>query len=198
MKHTLLMVGGLLAALTVAAAEGDDEAAQRAQIAQARAQAEQQYLAAERQCYQRFAVTDCLDEAKRGRRKALGQLHRQEAALNAARRQRDGEARREAIAQRSTPEKQRAAAEGQAQAAAATDARQARHADKQAARAPASEPPASAAARPQANRQATTSQGDGLSAQQRKLQEADERRAALARRLAERHKAPAAPLPRPD
>jgi hypothetical protein len=56
--------------------------AERERINQERAGHEAVYLQAERQCYSRFAVSDCLVHARKDRRLALDELRRQELILN--------------------------------------------------------------------------------------------------------------------
>jgi len=55
---------------------------ERQNIATQRALAEGKYLAAEQACYARFAVSDCLRQARTERRLATNELRRQELLLN--------------------------------------------------------------------------------------------------------------------
>ena len=64
------------------------EAAQREQISIQRDAAQAIFAVQEKQCYQRFAVNDCLNAARRERRSVLGDLRRQEISINQAQRQR--------------------------------------------------------------------------------------------------------------
>ncbi|MDR3371822.1 hypothetical protein [Rhodoferax sp.] len=59
-----------------------DAQAERQRIAQERADHEAVYLQAERECYSRFAVSDCLRAARKNRRLAMDELRRQELILN--------------------------------------------------------------------------------------------------------------------
>lgn len=59
-----------------------DPDAERQRISAERADHEAVYLRAERQCYSRFAVNDCLREARKDRRLAIDDLRRQELLLN--------------------------------------------------------------------------------------------------------------------
>jgi len=59
-----------------------DVNAERERIAQEREASEAIYTASERQCYSRFAVFDCLSEARKVRRVATDELRRQELVLN--------------------------------------------------------------------------------------------------------------------
>lgn len=59
-----------------------DASAERARIAQKRAQQDAIFAQAEPACYRRFAVSDCLRDARKKRRIALDELRRQEIVLN--------------------------------------------------------------------------------------------------------------------
>jgi len=59
-----------------------DAGAERARIAQQRAEQEAIFALAEVACYRRFAVSDCLRDARKKRRSALDELWRQEVVLN--------------------------------------------------------------------------------------------------------------------
>ena len=59
-----------------------DAQAERQRIAQERADREAVFLKAERECYSRFAVSDCLRTARKDRRLAMDELRRQELVLN--------------------------------------------------------------------------------------------------------------------
>lgn len=64
------------------------EAEQRAWIARTRASYEAQFRAQERDCYQRFAVNDCLRASRHTEREVMSDLRRQEILLNDAQRKR--------------------------------------------------------------------------------------------------------------
>lgn len=87
----------LLGAACLAQAQGgprDAEAVSQARerIAADRARIAEVLAEQERRCYQRFAVNDCLREARRQQREALAVLRREEIALNAEdRRRREAE-----------------------------------------------------------------------------------------------------------
>ena len=53
-----------------------------ARIAAARGEATQRYEATEKACWQRFAVNDCLRQARTERRAVLDRLRQQELAVN--------------------------------------------------------------------------------------------------------------------
>lgn len=67
-----------------------DVPAERARIAQQRAEQEAIFAQAEVACYRRFAVSDCLRDARKKRRIALDELRRQEIVLNDEERRRKG------------------------------------------------------------------------------------------------------------
>lgn len=84
----------LLTALTVSAqGEAEEtiasrEAAEHQRIRTSRVDALAQFAARDAQCYQRFAVNDCLAEVRVQRRDLLSDLRRQEISLNEAQRKR--------------------------------------------------------------------------------------------------------------
>ncbi|MCY7304591.1 MAG: hypothetical protein LH632_00275 [Rhodoferax sp.] len=95
MKNVVCVV--LLAVLCVAAAAqllptttaiATAEAVEYERIRQERSAALEEFNARDAQCYQRFAVNDCLAEARKQRRNVLADLRRQEFALNDAQRKR--------------------------------------------------------------------------------------------------------------
>ncbi|MEZ5606342.1 MAG: hypothetical protein R3E52_04300 [Burkholderiaceae bacterium] len=61
--------------------------AERARVAQQRAAAQQRYHDEELACWRRFAVNDCLSDAKRQRRNTLDGLRQQDLQLNALERE---------------------------------------------------------------------------------------------------------------
>ncbi|MBK1682976.1 hypothetical protein [Rhodoferax fermentans] len=64
-----------------------DVGAERARITQERAASEVTYAASERVCYSRFAVSDCLSDARKVKRQTTDELRRQELVLNDLERQ---------------------------------------------------------------------------------------------------------------
>lgn len=83
----VLLAWPMLVTAQVAAPTLADADAQRARLAQERAAHEAVFVQAKTQCYQRFAVSDCLTDARRARRAALDELRRQELLLNDQERQ---------------------------------------------------------------------------------------------------------------
>ncbi len=81
-----LLAGGAVLVPALAQATGGDPAmnvaAERSRIATQRAQQEERFAQAEVACYRRFAVFDCLRDARQVRRTALDALRRQEVVLN--------------------------------------------------------------------------------------------------------------------
>jgi len=56
--------------------------AERGRISQERAASESIYAVSERGCYSRFALSDCLSDARKVRRVTMDELRRQELVLN--------------------------------------------------------------------------------------------------------------------
>ena len=54
-----------------------EEAAERARIASERTRIEAEFEQANKACYQKFAVNDCIDDARAKRRELLADLRRQ-------------------------------------------------------------------------------------------------------------------------
>lgn len=71
--------------------------AERERLQAAREAIEQAHLARTRECWQRFAVNDCLREMRRSRDAALDPIRRQELALNAQERAWQAEQRDERL-----------------------------------------------------------------------------------------------------
>ncbi len=90
MKHLLslccLCLLGVAQAQLPATYDPAFDARERARIDAERAAAQQAYGQEEADCYQRFAVNDCLREVRKRRRVTLEELRRQEIVLNDARR----------------------------------------------------------------------------------------------------------------
>lgn len=85
--HWLAGCVAALQALAQASALSDDEperiAAERARLQAQREAIEQQHEALRRECWQRFAVNDCLLQLRRQRHAALDPLRAEELLLNA-------------------------------------------------------------------------------------------------------------------
>lgn len=92
-------------------AEAAKAQAERTRIAAERGRAEAAYSARARQCYQQFAVNDCLQQARAERRNVLSDLHRQEVLLNDADRKKKGAKQLGNIEEKASLERQQDAAE---------------------------------------------------------------------------------------
>ena len=93
---TFKILTGLILTLAQLAATAQTEApsahaldvgAERARIAREREASELVYAASERACYSRFAVSDCLSDARKVKRQTTDELRRQELVLNDLERQ---------------------------------------------------------------------------------------------------------------
>lgn len=104
----LLLASCLL--LLVPAAPAADDSAERLRIARERVEVQKRFAAAERTCAERFAVTDCLDAARRERREGLLRLRREETLLDEARRKQRAAERMDTIRRRISDEEQRRSA----------------------------------------------------------------------------------------
>ncbi len=200
----------LVSAAGVAAAiDAVDPAVERARIATERAEAGRVFDERVAACRERFAVTDCVDEARRERREALTRLRRQESILDEADRRQRAAQRMEAIRNRISAEEAvrpappAAAASSPRESRLRVTTRRPRSAESAAApaTAPASgvgemlpAPPRAGAFR--ADRRAE--EAAHRAAHEARIQAAQARRGAVAQRQAARQaggKAPSAPLP---
>ncbi|MEK8050537.1 hypothetical protein AACH10_09830 [Ideonella sp. DXS22W] len=189
----------LLACLSAAAQAQPvvaDDAAERARIERDRQAVVARHAQAERQCAQRFQVTDCLDSARAERRQALDQLRREQAVLD--------DARRRARAAERLQGQQRRQREREAQALLSSPREAARAAS--AAPAAGSEPAAGVAGRPghrpaaaAAASAASASHAAQAAAHARREHRAEQHAIAVRQRNAARDakKPPAAGLPLP-
>ena len=204
----LLAAAASIAAWPVAA---DAPAAARDRIAAERSSVDALYQREERDCWGRFAVNDCLADARARRRSTLADLRRQEISLNDGERKKRAAERLGSIEQRSAPAAAPAAAPAKIRDRGARDATAAQRAAEQAARE--AEHARRTTARPRADgagrvseelarreaERAGRAERAAANVQRREAlqQQARERQEALQRRLAERQKPPAAPLPVP-
>ncbi len=137
MKALSILLSGVLAlgpalAQQSSAYNPETDARERARIAAERQQAQQRYGQEEADCYQRFAVNDCLREVRKRRRVALEELRRQEIILNDERRAAIAAERLQSVDERAAD---RAGPQAEAQreeALKAHEARQQRALEKQA------------------------------------------------------------------
>jgi len=126
----LLAALSLVLAAAAVHAQAPDEAAERARIRQERETAETRLKEAEKVCRTKFAVNDCVAEARRERNATVTELKRQERILNDAERTRKAAERQKEIDERSSPEKQREAAEKRAKSLQEQQDREARATEK--------------------------------------------------------------------
>lgn len=95
-----------------ARAQSADDAAERSRIEAERGQAQQRLERERAECYQRFAVNDCLRRADAAHRQTLGDLRRQEIRLNDAKRRDASAAQQRRIDERAGREGERTADPG--------------------------------------------------------------------------------------
>lgn len=100
----LFNLGGSVLQAQPVPAQATDWQVQRQQLAEQRAHQEELFQSAQTQCYQRFAVNDCLRAARAQRRAALEELRRQEVILNDLDRQAQAQATLERIGQKLSAE----------------------------------------------------------------------------------------------
>jgi hypothetical protein len=215
MKHRFLLALAFAAA-AVHAQTVPDEAAERDRLARERQVAEAKYKEAQKSCRAKFAVTDCLDKARREYQQVVGGIKRQEHVLNdVERKRRAAEAQRQ-IDEKNSPEAQQAAAEKRARALSEQQQREAQAAEKAARRAAdeakkeqrgprekaphgASGPQGSARepALPKAHGPSAEEQAKNRAEYEQRIAEAEKHKAEIAARNAARTKAPSADLPPP-
>lgn len=184
MNIAILLAAGLA---LPAAAQQPDDAAERQRITAERARIEAEFEQDHKACYQKFAVNDCISDARAKRREQMADLRRQELVLNDAERRRRAAERLEEI-EKKTAEKRAATASAPAPAASAP-------APAAAASAPASAPRAARAPRePKQPRQLDT--GTNARRYNERLEEAEQHKGEVRKRAAERSK-DVRPLPVP-
>jgi colicin import membrane protein len=202
MKTLLTGLAFAAACCSGLAQEPAEVAAERSRIAAVRAEAQARYAAEEKACYVRFAVTDCVNEARARRRDALAVVRQQELALNdAERRRRTAQRLREleerAAERRQHEAQQRAKApaehkerqERESRAADKAAERQAREAAPPRQPAPVQRPAGPAVSPAEAARNAAD--------HNERVQEAQARKERVLKRAAERDKPSVKPLPVP-
>lgn len=199
MKHLLLV---LLASCVSAHAQQNDAsiAAERTRLARERAQVEAAFKAEEKACYARFGVNDCLSAAKSRRRQAVGDLRRQELALNDAERKRKAMERMRSLEQKSDAAPSAASASLPVTSAPSPD-RGIRGTDRGAAAAKAAQQEKEVQLRRREAAEETQRRAEDAarrsSEQAERAAKARERQDKLRQRLAERKKPPASSLQDP-
>lgn len=180
-----------------------DDTAVRARIARDRAETNARYASQEAACYQKFAVNDCLENARQLRRQSLGVLSREEIGLNEARRRRASAARQQTLAEKSRADAERQAENRQGRAQPPDSPRSQsliRRDTARSAEATAPAPLPASSSKAQRNKPSRTAL-EAADAERRfaaKQKEAAKHREALAKKQAQRTKPPAAPLPVPS
>jgi colicin import membrane protein len=117
-------------AQSIATQQAQPEAAERARIAAVRKQASTEHQTALAQCYQRFAVTGCILDAKKSFNSLMADLRRQEIALNDLDRKRRGAEQLQRIEDKRSADKQLELSERRGRAMQAEEERQKRAATK--------------------------------------------------------------------
>lgn len=108
------------------ASTAPNDAAERARIQQNRADAETAYAAEKKACYQRFAVSGCLAQARDLRSSRFADLKRQEVSLNDMQRKRLGVEQLQRSEDKTSPEQQQAVSERRGQALVVNERRKER------------------------------------------------------------------------
>ena len=93
-----MLLAAAAAALAIPAQGADDNAAERARLAEERSAAEARFVDRDAECRQRFVVSACVAEARRARRTALDSISARQRVLDDARRQHRAVERRTALA----------------------------------------------------------------------------------------------------
>ena len=179
---------------------------QREGIARERAAVQARFAGDEKACYARFAVNDCLRQADLRKREALADLRRQEVSINNTERKRKGAEQIQRMEDKSSADKQQERADKRAKALEDQQTREDKAVQKLEGRTqlqgetPAKLADEAARRQTSADKAASRSTKAVEAAEKRRIfddkqKEADERRKDLAKRLAEKDKPPAAPLP---
>lgn len=210
-RRPIVLLALLLGGGASSWAQPIDETAERARIAAETGRVEREYAAQRAACYQKFAVNDCLAQARDARREVLGDLKRQENALNDAARKRSAAQQVQRLQERQSAADEADAAARRDRALADQQAREQRAANRASDRAQA-EAAAPQRRQEQADRARSQEMRQAEAAQRasqapvlqsratERGREAEERRARrleAARKKRESGKAPAQPLPVP-
>lgn len=119
-----------LAAGAAGAQTADEISVERARIASERTARTLAYVEGRRACYQRFAVNDCLDDERLRHNEVMGDLRRQEIALNDLERAQRTAQRLRVLEERQSEERQQQEASRRREALEASRQRDERAADK--------------------------------------------------------------------
>ncbi len=198
MSHRCAMLWSLAWLCGAAGLALAQPASEREQLQRQRQALESRYAQDIQNCYQRFAVNDCKQEALKAQREGLKPLREREQALDAAERADKAQAQQARVAERLSPQAQQEEAQRRAQAVERQQNAEQKNREKQQAHAERAdkgtvESPPRDAARPSAAELRTAEQDHA-----RKLQDAQAHRAANEQRRQERQKPLAQPLPIPN
>lgn len=197
-------------------AQAQDAAAERERIKVERAAADARHAEAQKACRAKFAVNDCLAEARRAHNAAESELKRQERLLDEAERKHRAIERQKDLDERKAAREDQDAAEKRAKALADQEDRERRSAEKAAKRAaddaerrqrgPRAQPaeeshgPQGSPREPQppkATGPTASEAAKNRAAYEARVQEAERHKAEVAARNAKKTKPPAADLPPP-
>jgi colicin import membrane protein len=213
-RHGLLALA-LLASIAHAQ-QVPDEAAERDRLHSERSAADKRLAQAQKACRAKFAVNDCMNDARREYNATVGELKRQERILDDAQRKQRAAARQKEIDERHSPEHQQQEAAKRAKALADQQERDARAAEKAAKRSadeaehakrapqvrtPRGEPGPQGSPRdphaPAAHGPTPEEAAKNRAEYEQRLQEAEKHKAEVAARNAQRKKPASADLPPP-
>jgi colicin import membrane protein len=213
-RHGLLALA-LLASIAHAQ-QVPDEAAERDRLHSERSAADKRLAQAQKACRAKFAVNDCMNDARREYNATVGELKRQERILDDAQRKQRAAARQKEIDERHSPEHQQQEAAKRAKALADQQERDARAAEKAAKRSadeaehakrappvktPRGEPGPQGSPRdphaPVAHGPTPEEAAKNRAEYEQRLQEAEKHKAEVAARNAQRKKPASADLPPP-
>jgi colicin import membrane protein len=213
-RHGLLALA-LLASIAHAQ-QVPDEAAERERLHSERSAADKRLAQAQKACRAKFAVNDCMNDARREYNATVGELKRQERILDDAQRKQRAAARQKEIDERHSPEHQQQEAAKRAKALADQQERDARAAEKAAKRSadeaehakrapqvrtPRGEPGPQGSPRdphaPAAHGPTPEEAAKNRAEYEQRLQEAEKHKAEVAARNAQRKKPASADLPPP-
>jgi colicin import membrane protein len=117
------------------AEETAEQRAERTRISRERTELKQSLEKNRQACYQKLAVTPCLNEARDAHNEKMRDLKRQEISLNDAQRKRAAADRMQAIDERNSPQAQQKIAERRGRALEATERREASRVQRESSRA---------------------------------------------------------------
>jgi hypothetical protein len=188
-------------ALPARAQSPQEVQAERARIAAERSRIEAAYQEAQKACYRKFAVSDCINEARGLRNDQLADLRRQEIHLNDADRKRRTAERLRELEDRQSQQQQEQQGQAREKALSQQQSREDRAAEKAAASAQAASAArerAQKAARPRERKDPVLPDAaENARRHEERLKEAREHRAKVEKRQAEAKNPPKPSLPVP-